>query len=155
MARERVRVVAAPAVAAHTDAAGGTGEFSAAIRLAGATLDERTPSLTIEVQPPSHSLDEPMLLVLTLGLLPHRSRGWRRYEWRLVAVDGRQISGDAEMTSPSWVGWLVGPIALLPGWKLSATWDKVSREQERHSTARRERLALELARSIVRLRGAE
>lgn len=149
LATERIRVVAA-----HERAAEDTDDMAAAVRLAGATVDEITPSLTVEMQQAWVSLEEPVLGVLTLGVVPCPGAGRRRYQWRLVAEDGRQIAGDVSVASPHWMGWLVGPMALLPGWELTATWDKETQEREEHSDARRERLALGLARSVARLRDA-
>lgn len=150
VAVERVRVVSASAPAKED-----VENFTAAVRLAGATIDERTPTVTIDVLDAWNSLDEPLLGFLTLGLFPEHGRGTRQYNWRLVDEGGRELVGDATMSSPHWVGWLVGPLALLPGWRLSATWDKGSQATEAHSDARRARLALEIGRSILRLRSTK
>ena len=151
MAGERVRVISM-----NEHALDDLGDFLAALELAGATLDDVTPTLTINTYEPWHSLDEPMLLVLSLGFLPHFGPGRRTYRWRLLADAGHQIESQTTLASPHWIGWLVGPIALLPSWKLSATWDPDDdQKRERHSDARRARLALALARCVRNLRDAE
>jgi hypothetical protein len=165
LATERVRVVGVERGACPSNWEGGRWaadraenddvvDFRAAAVLAGGAQDDASPTIVIEVRPPWRSFGEPMLNVLTLGFVPDVSTDRCQYEWRLLAGDGRTVDADVAMESPSWTGWLVGPIALLPGWRLSATWKKDEQEHELHSDARRERLALALARSVVRLRDA-
>jgi hypothetical protein len=165
LASERVRLVAAergrtPAewsdgnMASERASGDDVDDFRAAVALAGAVEVDTSPTVVVEVRPPWRTFGEPLINVLTLGFVPDVSSDRFEYQWRLVAEDGRDTAGELDTESPSWTGWLVGPIALLPGWRLSATWKKDEQRNEVHSDARRSRIALALAKSVVRLREA-
>ncbi len=143
MAATRVRIVAAPDDDLH-----GADDVADALHIVGVSTSATDAAITVVVSGPLRGECGSIVNVLSLGLIPDKARGRTEYRWRLLAADGRETATTLQMESPAWVGWLVGPVALLPGWKLSATWKKDEQEQEERSPARRDRLALTVARSI-------
>jgi hypothetical protein len=94
-----------------------TGVFEAVV------LDESVPA-TVMIQPqygPRYCFSEPLIAAVTFGIVPQPSCYHSGYHLTLrgAAMPGGAIVIDNRSQPRRLLGWIAGPISLLPGWSPS------------------------------------